>query len=76
MRHNSAIGRCDVLDMLEEAAVAHMPVELELRDGSRIVDGIRDVITENGEDYVVLQAHPRVAVSAIARCERSAHDKP
>lgn len=68
---HSAIDRCDVLDLLEEAAVARRSVEVELRDGRSFVDGVRDVVTENGRDYVVFERHLRLPVAEIARCGRT-----
>lgn len=68
--------RCDLLDVLEEAAVIHRPVNVELRDGQRFVDRVKTVVTESGEDYVVFQDHERIAVTQIADCEPSTHAPP
>lgn len=68
--------RCDLLDVLEEAAVIHEPVQVELRDGQRFVDRVKTVVTESGEDFVVFQDHARVPVSQIADCEPSSHAPP
>lgn len=68
--------RCDLLDVLEEAAVIHKPVKVELRDGQRFVDRVKTVVTESGEDFVVFQDHARVPVTQIADCEPSSHAPP
>lgn len=63
--------RCDVIDLLEESVVTGRPVQVELRGGRRFVDHVRDVITENGEDWACFRAHERVPVSDIVFCARA-----
>jgi Rho-binding antiterminator len=68
------VGRCEFLDVLEESAVTHRAVAVELVDGTRFTDDVKDVVTENGEDYAVFQQHDRVPVSDIADCNRAEPD--
>lgn len=68
MQDQDAIDRCDFLDVLEEAAHFHRPVQIELRDGQRFTAEVRDVVTDAGEDFVVLADRGRVPVSRIVRC--------
>jgi transcriptional antiterminator Rof (Rho-off) len=65
------IDRCDFLDVLEEAAVLHRPVLVELREGTVFEDRVRDVVTELGEDFAIFVDHARVPVSDIAHCRRA-----
>lgn len=68
--------RCDILDVLEEAAVIHKPVKVELRDGQRFADHVKTVVTESGQDFVVFQDHARMPVAQIADCEPTSHAPP
>jgi transcriptional antiterminator Rof (Rho-off) len=66
------IDRCDVIDILEEAATAHRPVHVELNgSGSSFTDEVRDVVTEAGEDYAVFKEHQRIPVSEIFAASRT-----
>jgi Rho-binding antiterminator len=65
------LDRCDFLDVLEEAAVLRRPVVVELREGTVFEDRVRDVVTEQGEDFAVFVDHARVPVSDIADCRRA-----
>jgi transcriptional antiterminator Rof (Rho-off) len=60
------LGRCDFIDVLEEAVLRRRPVVVQLRAGEQFTDRIVDVVTEGGDDYAVFGAHPRVAVGDIA----------
>lgn len=60
-----ALGRCDFIDVLEEAVLRGKPVAVELRDGSAFVDRLRDVLTEQGADVAVFESRGRVGVEAI-----------
>lgn len=64
------IDRCDVLDILEEAAVAQGPVAVQMNGGDGFTDEVREVVTEAGEDYAVFKDHQRVAVSEIFAASR------
>lgn len=68
MAQTEPAGRCDFLDVLEEAARFKKPVMVELRDGLRFRANVQDVVTDGGEDYAVFDGRGRVPVSDIARC--------
>lgn len=63
------VDRCDFLDVFEEAAVKKSAVTVELRDGKRLTDHVRDVVTEDGEDFAVLDAHGRIPLHAVSYAE-------
>lgn len=65
------LGRCDFIDVLEEAAIRHTPVGIELRGGESFIDRVADVVTEEGVDWAVFEAHPRVPVVQIKACTRA-----
>lgn len=65
------LGRCDFLDVLEEAAVRQTPVTVTLRGGASFSDRVTDVRTEGGVDWVVFERHPRVAVGELSACTRA-----
>jgi transcriptional antiterminator Rof (Rho-off) len=69
-------GRCDFLDVLEEAAHFKKPVQVELRDGQRFRANVQDVVTAGGEDYVVFDGRGRVSVADIARCQSTLDHDP
>ena len=73
--HDAAIDRCDMLDLLEEAAVRRRPVEFELHSGRHFIDAVHDVVTEHGQDFVVFTDRPRLPVAEIARCARADTDR-
>lgn len=64
------IGRCSLIDVLEEAVLRGRPVAIALREGFSFIDQVIDVVTENGEDFAVFRSHPRVAVGEIAAVTR------
>jgi Rho-binding antiterminator len=66
-----ALGRCDFLDVLEEAAVRRTPVAVQLRAGETFIDTVKDVVTEAGDDYAVFAQHPRVPVGEISAVTRA-----
>ena len=63
-----AMDRCDVLDVLEEAATLGRPVTVALNDGTQFVDEVRELVTREGEDWAAFQKHEVVAVSQISSC--------
>jgi transcriptional antiterminator Rof (Rho-off) len=65
------LERCDIIDMLEEAAVSRRSVAVELRSNERFTDHVRDVVTEDGEEWAVFAAHERVPVRHIHHCARA-----
>ncbi|MHB8874242.1 MAG: hypothetical protein ACYC8T_11195 [Myxococcaceae bacterium] len=64
------IGRCSFVDVLEEAVLRRRPVAVRLREGLSFIDRVVDVVTENGDDFAVFAAHPRVSVGEIAMVTR------
>lgn len=69
------VGRCDFIDVLEEAVLRRQPVAVQLRAGESFTDAVVDVVTEQGEDFAVFRSHPRVPVGDIlsmTRAERGA----
>jgi Rho-binding antiterminator len=65
------IGRCDFIDVLEEAVLTRQPVTVKMRDGQCFTDVIRDVKTEGGHDYVVFNSHETVRIDRIHGCSRA-----
>jgi hypothetical protein len=65
------VDRCDFIDLLEESAVTGLPVSVRLKNGTHFVDRVRDVITENGEDFAAFREHGRMPVSEIRDCTRA-----
>ena len=60
------LGRCDFIDVLEEAVLRRGPVQVQLRSGETFTDVVVDVHTEGGDDFAVFGVHPRVAVGELA----------
>src|SRR5262249_10629968 len=46
------LDRCDIIDMLEESAMLHIPVVVELRNGRTFEDRVTQIGKYNGEDWV------------------------
>lgn len=65
------IGRCDFIDVLEEAVLRRSPVAVELRDGTTFIDRVVDVVTESGKDWAVFAQHGRVLVTGIRAMTRA-----
>ena len=70
------VARCDVLDVLEEAAVVRKPILVELRDGHRFEDRVKDVVTQDGEDFAVFEFHAMTPVSSIKNARRAESREP
>ena len=70
------MDRCDVLDVLEEAATLGRPVAVELKGGKRFVDEIRELVTREGEDWAAFRDHEVIAVSDISSCSRTDSPDP
>ncbi|MBA3548000.1 MAG: hypothetical protein H0T76_16070 [Nannocystis sp.] len=68
--------RCDLLDVLEEAVVFKKSVKVELRDGQRFVDRVKNVVTTAGEDFAEFEEHARIPVTQIADCEPTSRAPP
>lgn len=65
------VGRCDFLDVLEEAAVLRGRVQVKTRDGRTFEDVVVDVPTEQGRDWVVFESEGRFAVDDLASATRA-----
>ncbi len=65
------VGRCSFIDVLEEAVLRKGAVAVTLRDGTTFIDHVRDVVTEDHEDYAVFSGRERVAVGEIASATRA-----
>lgn len=76
MEQTEPTGRCDFLDVLEEAAHFKRPVQVELRNGERFQAAVLDVVTESGEDYAVFADRERVPVTQIASCRSTMDHDP
>ena len=66
------LGRCDYLDVLEEAVLRRWAYAVQLRSGECFTDQVVDVLTEGGDDFAVFRVHPRVRVGDIATLETEA----
>jgi Rho-binding antiterminator len=66
------VEKCDFIDVLEEAAVLGTEVIIDLRDGEQFTDSVRQVITEDGQDFVLFKSHGRLAVHAVSDARRAA----
>ncbi|MFZ5471629.1 MAG: hypothetical protein ACOZIN_19560 [Myxococcota bacterium] len=65
------IGRCALIDVLEEAVLRARPVAVTLRGGTSFIDRVVDVVTERGDDFAVFATHERVRVGDIAGLTRA-----
>ncbi|QRK04525.1 hypothetical protein JQX13_30240 [Archangium violaceum] len=65
------VGRCDFLDVLEEAVLKHRPVAVQLREGEAFIDLVVDVVTEQGDDFAIFKSHERVSVGRILAVTRA-----
>jgi len=65
------VGRCDFIDVLEEAVLRRTSVAVRLRDGQAFIDEVVDVVTEKGDDFAVFRSHARVPVGDIAAVTRA-----
>lgn len=66
------IEQCDFLDVLEESVLLKSAVSIELRGGGRFVDRVRDVVTEEGQDFALFVDHGRIPVRSISSAARAA----
>lgn len=65
------VGRCDFLDVLEEAATRKTQVTVKTRGGESFTDVVDDVVTANHKDWAVFQTKGKIAVEEIASCTRA-----
>jgi hypothetical protein len=67
-----SVGRCSLIDVLEEAVLVGKPIAVRLASGQTFIDEVVDVVTERGDDFAVFRSHERVSVGeigAVTRCE-------
>ncbi|WP_164014854.1 hypothetical protein [Pyxidicoccus trucidator] len=64
------VGRCDFIDVLEEAVLWRRPVSIQLRAGDTFTDQVIDVVTEQGDDFAIFRSHARVPVGDILSVTR------
>jgi transcriptional antiterminator Rof (Rho-off) len=65
------VETCDFIDVLEEAAVLGTEVAIDLRDGGHFTDTVRDVVTEEGQDFATFKNHGRLALHSVANARRA-----
>ena len=65
------VGRCSLIDVLEEAVLLGRPIAVRLFSGPTFIDEVIDVITEQGDDFAVFRNHERVSVGDIGAVTRS-----
>lgn len=65
------IGRCDFIDVLEEAVLVGRPVAVRLRGGESFIDSVSEVVTHDGKDFAVFTRRGKLAVEEIASCSRA-----
>jgi len=70
------VGRCDFIDVLEEAVLRRQPVAVQLRAGESFIDAVVDVVTEQGDDFAVFKRHARVSVGNILAVTRAGLPAP
>jgi hypothetical protein len=70
------VGRCDFIDVLEEAVLRKRSVAVQLRNGGTFIDEVVDVVTEDGDDFAVFKSHPRVSVGAVFAVTRAERPPP
>jgi Rho-binding antiterminator len=70
------VGRCSLIDVLEEAVLVARPVAVRLRSGETFLDTVADVVTEGGDDFAVFRSHGRVAVGQIEALTRAEAEPP
>lgn len=63
--------RCDLLDVLEEAAMAKQPISVRLEDGRSFEDRVTDVVTTGGRDFVDFAEQGRVPVADVVSATRA-----
>jgi len=62
------VDSCDFIDMLEESAKMHRPIIVTLSGGSRFEDTVRDLVTEDGQDFVLFRDHGRYPARDVLDC--------
>ena len=65
------LDRGDIIDMLEESAIRHIPVVVELTNNHKFEDRVKEIVKWNGEDHVVFAQHELTPLSAIRHTQRA-----
>jgi hypothetical protein len=65
------LDRGDIIDMLEESAIRHIPVVVELANSKKFEDRVKEIIKWQGEDHVVFEQHELTPLSAIRHTQRA-----
>lgn len=65
------VGRCDFIDVLEEASLRKSAVAVKLRSGESFIDEVQDVRTHDHEDFVVFRGRGEFQVADIESCTRA-----
>ena len=76
MMQQDELGRCDFLDVLEEAVLVKRPVQVKLRTGETFIDIVRDVVTKDGQEFVQFDSNgrkPLREIHAVTRAEPPRH---
>jgi Rho-binding antiterminator len=64
-------GRCDFVEVLGQSVAGGYNVAVGVRGGQYFIDRVKDVVTQDGEDWVIFRDHAWVAVSDIEECIRA-----
>jgi hypothetical protein len=71
-----ALDRGDILDMLEEGVTSGRAVIVELRNNKRFTDRLKDVVTQDGEEWAIFAQHETIRVTDIHYCSRAEPVEP
>ena len=71
MMQQDSLGRCDFIDVLEEAQLVKRPVQVKLRSGASFVDVVKDVVTKDGEEFVAFDSNGTLKLSEIQAMSRA-----
>lgn len=66
-----AVGRCEFIDVLEEAVTLRKRVEVELRSGEVFTDEVKDVITRDGQEFVRFVERGELPLSEVLGCRNA-----
>lgn len=70
------VGRCSLIDVLEEAVLVARPVAVRLRSGQTFIDEVVDVVTRDGDDFARFRGHGTVPVGEIEALTRATPEPP
>ena len=65
------LDRGDVIDMLEESQMRGIPIEIQLRDGRKFEDRVKEIGKLDGEDVVVFADHEATQLRRISGVRRA-----